>query len=103
MRILPWPRMSLPARSRVNLMTGSVQSTAESSERDVQSVDGIFLILAHGLPEFAWPYSAVNRGRTNRRHPTSERPDRCHAASPNRSGRAVGAGELARTALTYPR
>src|SRR6266404_8883215 len=71
--------------SREYSMTGCVQSTAESPERDVQSADGIFPILAYGAPEFAQPYSAANRGRTNKRHPTCERPDRCHVASPNRS------------------
>ena len=48
-------------------MTGCVQSRAESPQRDVQSVDGIFPILAYGPPEFAQPYSAANRGRTNKR------------------------------------
>jgi hypothetical protein len=45
-------------------MNGSVQSTAENPERDVQSGEGIFPILDGGPPEFAWPYSAANRGRT---------------------------------------
>jgi len=45
-------------------MNGSVQSTAENPERDVQSGEGIFPILVGGPPEFAWPYSAANRGRT---------------------------------------
>ncbi len=41
-----------------------VQSTTENPERDVQSGEGIFPILVGGPPEFAWPYSAANRGRT---------------------------------------
>ena|ERR1700732_4887652 len=90
-------------RSRENSMTACVQSTAESRERDVQSAHDILSILADGPPEFAWPYPAANRGRTDKRHPTSERPDRCHAALPNRSGIADGADEIARTALTYPK
>src|SRR5260370_36621680 len=85
MHIVLWPRIGLAARSRENSMTGCVQSTAENPERDIQSADGIFPILAYGPPEFAQPYSAANRGRTNKRHPTCERPDRCHVASPNRS------------------
>ena len=52
-------------------MTGYVQSTAESPERDVQSADYIFPILAYGPREFTQLYSAANRGRTNKRHPTS--------------------------------
>ena len=70
-------------------MIGCVQSTAESHERDVQSADGIFPILAYGPREFAQPNSEANRGRTNKRHPTCERPDRCPVASPNRLSRAA--------------
>src|ERR1700730_2244747 len=72
-------------RSRENSMSGCVQATAESPERDVQLADDILPILAYEPREFPQPYSAANRGRTNKRRPICERPARCHVASPNRS------------------
>jgi hypothetical protein len=63
------PRINLrhaPAirrRSRENSMTGCAQSIAESPERDLQSADGIFPILAYGPRAFTQPSSAANRGR----------------------------------------
>src|SRR5258706_13740506 len=71
---LSWPELisitppAIRRPSKENSMTGCVQSTAQSPERDVQSADDIFPILAYGPPEFAQPSSAANRGRTNRRH-----------------------------------
>src|ERR1700759_1724033 len=57
-------------RSRENSMSGCVQATAESPERDVQLADDILPILAYEPREFPQPYSAANRGRTNKRRPT---------------------------------
>src|ERR1700726_5019251 len=61
------------------------QNTAESPERDVQLADDILPILAYGPRELGQPYSAANRGRTNKRHPTCKGPVRCHVAWPKRS------------------